>query len=220
MSKDRQYWKKFWAAKDNPLHSAADDDYYDRLAAELRLLLPQGFSSFLDIGCGNGTFYKRLGLDTIRYTGIDLSEAMVAKFKATHPSAQVMVCDVSEFYPGQSFDVIFSHGVLQNIPFAELPSLLRKNSEWLAPGGQIIHAGILWDRGRRLVESGVLTDHPLPRHKRWGNMFLTRSHLKRGMGHWYSMKRTRQAAEGLGFSVSFFGSMYYPYRFHMILKRK
>ena len=219
MSKDRKHWKKFWAEKDNPLHSASDDAYYDRLAAELRLLLPEKFSSFLDIGCGNGVLYERLGLDKIRYTGIDLSDAMIRKFKTDHPKADVSVCDVSGFRPTEKFDVIFTHGVLQNIPFSELSKILQKNAEWLASGGKIIHAGVLWDRGRRVVESGVLSKSPSPMYKRWGNMFLVRTGLKLGMGHWYSMKKTKAAARRLGFDTSFSGSLLYPYRFHAVLTK-
>jgi cyclopropane fatty-acyl-phospholipid synthase-like methyltransferase len=217
---DSKYWKNFWAGKNDPLHSDSSDTYYDRLASELRLLLPQTFGSFLDVGCGNGVLYQRMGLDTKSYVGIDLSEQMIATFKANFPKADLHVGDMRELPSGSKFDVIFSHGVVQFISPSEFGAMLAQSKELLTLGGQIIHAGVLWDRGRSIVESGVLQDHPLPLSKRLGNTALTRSGLKQGMGYWYSMKRVRQQAAQLGMSTQFYGSLLYPYRFHAVFTRR
>jgi cyclopropane fatty-acyl-phospholipid synthase-like methyltransferase len=219
MSKDRQYWHKFWAEKDNPLHSSDDGAYYDKLAAELCLLLPPGTQSLLDIGCGSGALYQRMGLDKLNYVGIDLSQAMVSKFKNDHPRADVRLCDVRDFDATQKFDVIFSHGVVQNLNPGEFKAMLATTKKLLTPSGRIIHAGMLWDRGRWLVESGVLQNNPLPSYKRAANALLTRSKIKMGMGHWYSMRKVRQLAKQQGLDSQFFGSILYPYRFHVALTK-
>jgi cyclopropane fatty-acyl-phospholipid synthase-like methyltransferase len=215
-----KYWENFWANKNDPLHSASTDTYYDRLASELRLLLPQTFTSILDVGCGNGILYQRMGLDTKSYVGIDLSERMIATFKGLFPRADVHVGDMRQLPGGSKFDVIFSHGVIQYISPAEFGVMLAQSKELLTPSGQIIHAGVLWDRGRSIVESGVLQDHPLPLSKRMGNAILTRSGLKQGMGYWYSMRRVRQQAAELGMNTQFYGSLLYPYRFHAVFTRR
>ena len=219
MSKDRQYWGKFWAERDNPLHSGSDAAYYDKLASELSLLLPPELQSLLDIGCGSGALYQRMGLDKLNYIGIDLSQAMVKKFKEDHPQADVRLCDIRDFATDQNFDVIFSHGVLQNISPVEFDTMLATTKKLLTPTGCIIHAGVLWDRGRRIVESGVLQETPLPFYKRAANTLLTRSKMKMGMGHWYSMRKVRQQAMRQGLSAKFYGSMLYPYRFHVVFTR-
>jgi cyclopropane fatty-acyl-phospholipid synthase-like methyltransferase len=219
MSRDRQYWTNFWAERDNPLHSSSEAAYFDKLAAELRLLLPDGVTSLLDIGCGSGALYQRMGLQELHYVGIDLSQAMIRKFKDDFPKADVRLCDIRDFTTEQKFDVIFSHGVLQNISPAEFAVMLEATTPLLTEGGCIIHAGVLWDRGRRIVESGVLQDAPLPFFKRAANAVLTRSGLKMGMGHWYSMRKVRNQAKRHGLSAKFLGSLLYPYRFHVVLTR-
>ncbi len=219
MVDDRQYWQKFWAEKNNPLHSSSDPTYYDKLAAELSLLLPDSFSSLLDIGCGSGDLYQRMGMDKIDYVGIDLSQAMIKKFKSEFPRADVRLCDVRDFAGDQLFDVIFSHGVVQNLSPVEFDSMLATTAKMLSPRGQIIHAGVLWDRGRSLVESGVLQNHPLPFVKRAAISLLTRTGVKRGMGHWYSMRKVRAQAKRHGLEAKFFGSLLYPYRFHVALSQ-
>jgi SAM-dependent methyltransferase len=214
MARDREYWKTFWAEKSDPLHSSSDNAYYDRLAAELRLLLPEKFVSFLDIGCGNGVLYQRMGLDKMDYVGIDLSPAMISKFKTDHPKANVQVGDVVSCLPERTFDVVFSHQVMQNVAGPDFVKLLAHNMKQLADGGKIIHGGILWDRCRRSFEMGTFQKAPPARYRRWANTLLIRSGLKIGIGKWYSAEWVKREADRLGLDVLFSGSLLYPYRFH------
>jgi SAM-dependent methyltransferase len=214
------YWQKFWAVRNDPLHSDNSDAYNDRLAAELCMLLPKGFQSFFDIGCGNGVLYKPMGLDKVSYQGVDYSASMIEAFKAAHPDANVSVANAEEFLPDEKFDVVFSHGVLQNIRFGDFPGVLKKNIANLSPGGSIIHAGVLWDRARTVFESGVLQVKPLPLSKRVLSTISTRIGVRRGPGHWYSMKQMRLVGQSLGLESKFYGSLLYPYRFHIVFTRR
>jgi cyclopropane fatty-acyl-phospholipid synthase-like methyltransferase len=212
-------WREFWEQKDNPLHSSSDALYYDRLAAELRLILPVGFRSVLDVGCGNGVFFRRLGFDQVTYKGIDFSPAMIEKYKADYPEADVAVADVRAFKPGAGLDLIFSHGVVQNLTLAEFRDLCRRSFELLEPGGYAVHAGVLWNRMRTTIAIGDLSPKAPSLLFQILHFAGDRVGAIKSMGHWYSIRKVRKIATTLGFSVTFHGSVLYPYRFHVVMQK-
>jgi cyclopropane fatty-acyl-phospholipid synthase-like methyltransferase len=213
-------WHEFWEQKDNPLHSSSEASYYDRLAAELRLILPENFRSVLDVGCGNGVFFKRLGFDQVTYKGIDFSPAMIEKYKADFPEADVAVADVRDFKPEVGLDLIFSHGVVQNLTLAEFAALMKRSYELLGPNGHVVHAGVLWDRMRTTVALGDLSPVSPALIRKTTSFVLDRLGLRSSMGYWYSVRKVRRVANETGFSVTFHGSVLYPYRFHAVMQKR
>jgi ubiquinone/menaquinone biosynthesis C-methylase UbiE len=87
---DVAYWRNFWLDKADPMHRAGDEAHYDFMASELMVLLGQRpFNSVLEIGCGTGSLYKRLGFDKTSYTGVDFSPSMLSTFKQKYPDTPV-----------------------------------------------------------------------------------------------------------------------------------
>jgi cyclopropane fatty-acyl-phospholipid synthase-like methyltransferase len=219
MSGSDIYWSNFWADKADPLHSGNDDAYYDRLASELKIILPQKFSSVLEVGCGNGCFYERLGFDKTAYHGIDYSPAMIASFTANFPSASVAVKDFREYAGTLGLDLIFSHGVVQYITINEFDEQIARSRSLLQVGGYIVHAGVLRKSSRRAMMTGELWDNPGNPVKN-GLRYLTELFgLRRTMGHWYSLPDVRKIARKHGFTAQFYGSLLYPYRFHVVMQK-
>jgi cyclopropane fatty-acyl-phospholipid synthase-like methyltransferase len=219
MDKTNDYWTRFWADKTDPLHSASDDAYYDRLASELRLVLPENFSSVLEVGCGNGCLYQRLGFDRVSYRGIDYSPSMIRSFIHAYPGACVEVGDFRNFAADDGFDLIFSNGVMQYVTLAEFDRQLAFARRLLAPGGHVVHAGVLRASCRNALMSGELGRNQgswLKRSLLFASEWMG---VHRSMGYWYPIPEVRRLAEKNGFSASFLGSMLTPYRFHVVMQK-
>lgn len=85
----------------------------DHIIADMQAL---GYTSVLDVGCGNGRFLEEAekhGFHLDRYCGIDSSSGMIAEAKKLHPENQFFVCDMlhlEDFYQdisgNQQFDAL------------------------------------------------------------------------------------------------------------------
>jgi len=93
--------------------------------------------SILDVGCGTGSFLKCVA-DTVphgRLVGIDTSLSVLPKSKN---SIQFIESDVIDFEVNNSFDVVFSHHVLEHIAPADVASHIGSIKKVLSPGGCLI----------------------------------------------------------------------------------
>ena len=73
----------------------------------------------LEVGCGSG-YYSEVFADLVhggvRYTGIDYSEAMIARARASYPSTSFEVADATRLpYPDNAFDIVFNGVSLMHI---------------------------------------------------------------------------------------------------------
>lgn len=73
----------------------------------------------LEVGCGSG-YYSEVFADLVpggvRYTGIDYSEAMIARARSSYPSAAFEVTDATGLpYPDAAFDIAFNGVSLMHI---------------------------------------------------------------------------------------------------------
>jgi ubiquinone/menaquinone biosynthesis C-methylase UbiE len=98
-------------------------------------------SSVLEIGCGLGTDgaqFVRAGAD---YTGVDLTEAAVElarrRFEIFNLPGQFRTADAEHLdFPDESFDVVYSHGVLHHTPDTE--RAVRETHRVLKKGGRAV----------------------------------------------------------------------------------
>jgi SAM-dependent methyltransferase len=70
--------------------------------------------SILDVGCGYGGLYQHArerGI-SLRYTGIDVVEAMVEHAASTYDDATFHCADVFDFQPQDKFDYVTCNGIL------------------------------------------------------------------------------------------------------------
>jgi SAM-dependent methyltransferase len=88
--------------------------------------------SVLDIGCGLGDFLPWLQerFPEIRYTGIDVTPAMIAKAAERFPGADFRVCDFLDFeQQTDKYDYVFSSGLFylrKSDPYAFVKGTLQK----------------------------------------------------------------------------------------------
>lgn len=78
----------------------------------LQWLQPQQGERILDIGCGTGKLTQKLNDSGAEVVGIDASEEMIDKAKASFPDIQFFVKDATNFSFEQPFDAAFSNATL------------------------------------------------------------------------------------------------------------
>ncbi|MGA2328642.1 MAG: methyltransferase domain-containing protein [Bryobacteraceae bacterium] len=103
-----------------------------------RFYLPhfEGCRQVLDLGCGRGEFLELLEEEEIPARGIDLSTESVALCRAKGLDAEVAdLFSYLDALPDGALDGIFCAQVIEHLPPARLPEMLRLSAAKLAPGG-------------------------------------------------------------------------------------
>jgi ubiquinone/menaquinone biosynthesis C-methylase UbiE len=133
----------------------------------------------LEIGCGLGTDGARFARAGALYTGVDLTEAAVSlarkRFELEGLPGEFRVADAERLEFGdESFDLVYSHGVLHHTPDAR--AAVREVHRVLRPGGRAVvmlyhrdsynyrvNIGVLRRVGARLLrtEGGLRLAHRL-----------------------------------------------------------
>lgn len=84
--------------------------------------------SVLEVGCGSGYYsevFTTLLKGEVRYTGIDYSDAMIARARAHYPSAAFEVADATRLpYDQGVFDIVFNGVSLMHI--IDYPAAIRE----------------------------------------------------------------------------------------------
>ena len=97
--------------------------------------------SVLEIGCGLGTDGAQFARAGAIYTGIDLTDAAVdlakRRFELFQLPGAFRVGDAERLdFPDNSFDIIYSHGVLHHTP--DTATAIREVHRVLRPGGKAV----------------------------------------------------------------------------------
>lgn len=93
----------------------------------------------LEIGCGLGTDGAQFAEAGADYTGVDLTDAAVElarkRFELFGLPGKFRTADAEQLdFPDETFDVVFSHGVLHHTP--DINSAVREIHRVLRPGGK------------------------------------------------------------------------------------
>jgi ubiquinone/menaquinone biosynthesis C-methylase UbiE len=110
----------------------------------------------LEIGCGMGTDgaqFARAGAD---YTGIDLTDAAIElarkRFAVSGLSGNFRISDAENLdFPNDSFDLVYSHGVLHHTP--DIEAAIGQIYRVLKPGGRAVI--MLYHRGSYNYHIGI-----------------------------------------------------------------
>ena len=110
----------------------------------------------LEIGCGMGTDgaqFVRAGAD---YTGIDLTDAAIElarqRFAVSGLNGNFLVSDAENLdFPDESFDLVYSHGVLHHTP--DIEAAIGEIYRVLRPGGRAVI--MLYHRGSYNYRVGI-----------------------------------------------------------------
>jgi carbamoyltransferase len=109
--------------------------------------------SILDVGCGVGWFanscarFYQANVVALDINPVVLKQARsVARLLPCKRSTEFVECDVFDYEPRQSFDVVNSLGVLHST--RDCHAAIRRVVKWIAPGGYL-HLGLYHLYGRR-----------------------------------------------------------------------
>src|SRR5438105_6552117 len=110
----------------------------------------------LEIGCGLGTDGAQFAKAGADYTGVDLTEAAIElarkRFEISGLKGQFRVADAENMdFPDESFDVVYSHGVLHHTP--DTARAVREIHRVLKTGGRAIV--MLYHRGSYNYRVGI-----------------------------------------------------------------
>ena len=211
-----QDWKLFWADQNDPRHPKTPDFILSH-GHEFTLMgvNPVG-KRVLELGCGSGALFEVVGFDRAdRYRGVDFSETMLAAFRATHPGVDVSCAEASSYIDDSKYDLIFSNAVIQYFSRSMLRRHVANARRMLAPGGMIVIGSVPW-RGARVAFHLQSYSPASARRLMKGLAVLVRSYLGVDrIGYWHSYREFARLAKTRDMTVSYFGCLKYPYRFHV-----
>ncbi len=125
-------------------HSPWDAELYDdnhsfvwKLTANvLKLLDPRADERIIDLGCGTGHLAQELASRGVDVVGVDSSESMISRARATYPGLRFVVADARDFDVGAKFDAVFSNAALHWMP--EHGRVFARAFAHLRPGGRFV----------------------------------------------------------------------------------
>lgn len=110
----------------------------------------------LEIGCGLGTDGAQFARAGAEYTGVDLTDAAInlarKRFEIEGLAGEFRIADAEDLgFPGESFDLVYSHGVLHHTP--DTAGAVQEIHRVLKPGGRAIV--MLYHRGSYNYRVGI-----------------------------------------------------------------
>jgi SAM-dependent methyltransferase len=94
----------------------------------------------LEVGAGLGRWAAAFDPATTRFSGVDISEGMVEAARANVPAGRFDLIDEDLLFPyaGESFDLVFSVGVMHHNPTKAKRALLSEMWRVARPGGRLL----------------------------------------------------------------------------------
>lgn len=168
----------------SPGHRIGTQEEKEAWKHELKRNLPQSPQNVLDVGCGTGAMGLLFAEMGHRVTGVDLSEAMMAKARQK-AAAQNLPMDLktgdAEHLPFEegSFDVVVNRHLLWTLPHPEIA--LKEWHRVLKNGGTVLIIDGVWkdksfsSRAKRLLSDGLAKIFDRTNHSHYDKNL--RSHL-------------------------------------------
>ncbi|MHC2618292.1 SAM-dependent methyltransferase [Bradyrhizobium huanghuaihaiense] len=125
------------------IEQGEDGDYGRRfvLDAPMRARIEgRGFRNALDVGCGEGRFCRIMQRAGIRTTGIDPTEALLARARELDPGGDYRLDRAEAMDFDASFDLVVSYLSLIDMP--DLAAAIAKMVGALRPGGTLLIANL------------------------------------------------------------------------------
>jgi cyclopropane fatty-acyl-phospholipid synthase-like methyltransferase len=115
-----------------------EDDPRAEWCGELLDRLAEG-ATLVELGCGGGTAETRALAARFRLTGVDLSEAQLARARERVPAADYVHADLTTVeFSADTIDAVASFYVLNHVPRELLAPLFVRVHSWLRGGGLLL----------------------------------------------------------------------------------
>lgn len=110
--------------------------------------------SVLDVGCGNGRFYKSFNSNDVVYTGIDNSNSLIEIAKSDYPEANFILASALNLpFLDDTFDAVYSIAVLHHMPSLELRRRFIEEIKRVAKKNAYIVLTV-WDLSEKVEKVG------------------------------------------------------------------
>ncbi|MBR0718932.1 bifunctional 2-polyprenyl-6-hydroxyphenol methylase/3-demethylubiquinol 3-O-methyltransferase UbiG [Bradyrhizobium liaoningense] len=134
-----------WAASAQAwiVEQGEEGDYGRRAVLDAPMLARiegRGFARALDVGCGEGRFCRIMQRLGIRTTGIDPTEALLARARQLDPAGDYRLGRAEDIAEEAQFDLVVSYLTLIDIPDVE--AAIAKMAAALRPGGTLLSANL------------------------------------------------------------------------------
>jgi cyclopropane fatty-acyl-phospholipid synthase-like methyltransferase len=215
--------RQAWNSCDNVGARYSTDEWKRFYAGELLLYFPPEASRVLELGCGNGDLYPYFRDRCSTYTGVDFSEAMIARFQENWPDVDLKCCDAITLPDVQGeFDVIFSNGLIQYFNVEMVRHHLQKAHQLLSKNGTCLLGNVPDRHLRAYYHAGCLRDDRATSLIKGAKTWFRSVILKKedGIGHWFSRPQINHEAYAAGFDCRTFSSASYEYKFHARLRKR
>ncbi len=117
-------------------------------------LVPSDNRAILDAGCAYGRDAAILARQGLNVTGIDLSDAFIAKAHELHPGIPVSKMDVRKLdFPDGAFGGVWCNAVLLHLNDEDVGMALKEFNRVLVPGGVVLISFKEGSGQREFVES-------------------------------------------------------------------
>jgi cyclopropane-fatty-acyl-phospholipid synthase len=231
------YWRQFWASQANGQHSCQDEAFLQKEAKE-KLFLLDGGESLLDFGCGSADLLLYFAGSYRALVGVDFSHSMLTnalRRLESHSVTNVTLVEADEnsvwtMVPTR-FDRITAGQVTQYLKDDQIAAFIAEAATRLTPDGKIILFDVIDPRMYRFWRAGMFRQRTLglravTRLVLWlvkfhlhGAIRVLRGRPADHYGRNHNPALFEQWAQRSGLTVEVVRSMYYEYRYHVILTR-
>lgn len=228
-------WQRYWSARVSGGHRYQSEDFFQKEAREKLYHLDNG-ESLLDFGCGSADLLVYYAGIYRHIVGVDFSSSMlenarkrVEVFNCAGQITLVHADDASvwEEVP-QSFDRITAGQVIQYFDRGKIDTFIGQASSRLNGNGRLIFFDVIDPRIHYLFELGLFGKEKVGTVKMairmLANFFSKRLRRLKALptaeiGYAYRPEEISEIARKHGLHSEVIWSMYYEYRYHLILTR-
>jgi cyclopropane fatty-acyl-phospholipid synthase-like methyltransferase len=233
------FWKTYWENKKNGGHRWQEENFLKKEAAE-KLYHLSGGNSLLDFGCGSADLLVYYAPEYSIVVGVDFSSNMLnnARVRLMNfgcDNVQLVQADDINVWErvSESFDRITAGQVVQYLKLEHLDRFINVASQRLNSGGKIILFDIIDPRIYFLVRIGVLI--PKNTFTKNAGIAIAKSTIRLAISKPLAILKQKPAdmignshhpgdiykiARKYDLEMEYVCSMYYEYRYHVILTRK
>lgn len=120
-------WERFWEQKAPRDFMRLDYQLTHPARKKVYEIAKKWGDSVLDVGCGTGIDYPAFIDLGMEYIGVDITPKFITRFKELHPEADVRLASSLNLpFEDESFDVVYSGGVIQHMHPDEYPEAIRE----------------------------------------------------------------------------------------------